>query len=456
MTAGRHPGEVVPFSPHAHDTFRFLDRSMDDRGVVRLRYGLDGGPEFEERFDLPLPDSREAVDEARIERLLSLLHWVAGVSYYKTAAPPRVAFSGGPPPPATATLLEVLYSEGLGEFAATAGLRHIPRPAFAPGPAPDLHPDDTPPRRVLVPVGGGKDSAVAIEVVRRSGLEFALFSVGAAPAIERTVAVADRPWLRARRHIDPLVRDGLLHSALNGHVPVTAIVSCVALLVAALHGYDTVSLANERSASAGNRWFDGVEINHQFSKSARAEALFADALREVAPGLRLFSILRPASELSIARAFARLTRYHRAFTSCNRVFRIDEARRSESWCGDCDKCRFVFLILAPFLDPGAMRDIFGSDMLNDDTQRDGFARLTGTGGHKPFECVGEVEESVAAARMLASDPRWRDHRVVAHLAEHVLPRFGADVADPAEIMELSSEHAVPADLLPALHEILGT
>jgi hypothetical protein len=444
------------FRPGDYETFRFLNRSIGSDGVVRLRYRLDGGPEFEERFELPPPAASVKAEPAVIDGLVSLLHWVAGVSYYKTAAPPAVAFDGAPPGPATARLLEALYSEGLGEFAVTAGLPHVPRPVFrADDRAVVSAAGADPPRRVLVPVGGGKDSAVAIEIVRRSGVEAGLFSVGAADAIERTVSVAALPWLRVARDIDSLVGEHRLDGSLNGHVPVTAIVCCAALLVAALHGYQAVALANERSASAGNLEFDGVEINHQYSKSARAERLLQGALAEVTPNLRIFSVLRPASELAIARAFARLPQYHPSFTSCNRTFRLGQARRAETWCCECDKCRFVFLILAPFLPPEEMQAIFGADMLGDGRQYAGFARLMGTGGHKPFECVGEVEESVAAVRLLAADERWRDRRVIDRLARDVLPRFGPDAGDPAAVLALSDDHWIPPNLIAAVDALLG-
>ena len=39
---------------------------------------------------------------AMVEGLLALLHWVAGVSYFKAAAPPAVAFDGPAPGPAGA------------------------------------------------------------------------------------------------------------------------------------------------------------------------------------------------------------------------------------------------------------------------------------------------------------------------------------------------------------------
>jgi hypothetical protein len=349
-----------------------------------------------------------------------------------------------------------LYSEGLGELAYVNELAGLPRPSFPAGPAPERRgePGERM-ERVLVPVGGGKDSAVALEIVRRSGCELALFSIGDAPAIARTVAVAGLPHLLARRRLDPGLRGLNEAGAINGHVPITAIVSCAALLTAAVNGFDAVAMANERSASSGNVMWDGVEVNHQFSKGLRAERLLAAAVSELAGAPQVFSVLRPASELAIARAFARMEPYHGAFTSCNAIFRIDPALRASSWCCDCPKCRFVFLALAPFSDPGHLREVFGCDLLEDESQFAGFALLTATGGHKPFECVGEEQESLAAIRLLAKDERWSGHGVVRRLVAEVLPRHPPTAGDPEEVLALSDDHEVPAALMADVGAVLG-
>jgi len=452
------------FDPTAFQSFRFLGRELDAHGRVSLRYALDEEVSFLERFEVPVQAPLSEDDRRRVDGLLSLLHWVAGVSYYKTALPPALACETGAPPPSTAALLQALYSEGLGELAYVNRLAALPRPRFPAGPAPAWpaagegqgEGGQAPaPRRVLVPVGGGKDSAVALEIVRRSGAELALFSVGDAPPIARTVAAAGLPRLLVRRRLDPGLAELNRAGALNGHVPITAIVSCAALLTAALHGFDAVAMANERSASSGNLSWDGVEVNHQFSKGLRAERLLRAAVAELAPGLQLFSVLRPASELAIARAFARMERYHAAFTSCNAIFRSDPELRAASWCCDCPKCRFVFLALAPFSSPAHLREVFGRELLDDERQFDGFALLTATGGHKPFECVGEEQESLAAIRMLADDPRWSGQRVVRRLVAEVLPLFAPGAGDPAEALALSDDHAVPAALLPDVRAVLG-
>jgi UDP-N-acetyl-alpha-D-muramoyl-L-alanyl-L-glutamate epimerase len=417
---------------------------------VRLGYALDE-IEFEETFVLPVP----IADSPAVEGLLDLLHWVAGISYYKAAIPEHLVCETGAPSLATARLLSALYSEGLGEFAVVNGLERLPRPQFPRGIEAVRAPVRATLERILVPVGGGKDSVVAIEIARASGLETALFSVGDATPIHETASVGGLPRHIATRTIDPLLLELNDQGALNGHVPITAIVSCVALLTAATQGYDAVALANERSASAGNFVFDGIEVNHQFSKSRRAELLLADAVAEIEGAPQIFSILRPASELAIAQAFAKLEQYHSAFTSCNRVFGLDPERRLGSWCCDCDKCRFVFLVLAPFRTPEQLTEIFGKDLLDDPAQYDGFALLTASGGEKPFECVGEVEECMAAIYLIARHFQWRERVNVRRLVDEVLSTRPLTEGEVSAHFQLSEDHDVPEALIGSVREVLG-
>jgi len=174
-------------------------------------------------------------------------------------------------------------------------------------------------------------------------------------------------------------------------------------------------MAVERSASEETVVIDGVPVNHQYSKSLEFELLIRDLIsRHIDPGLSYGSALRPYSELAIARAFAGMSGYHATFCSCNTVFRLGDGA-GDGWCGHCPKCRFVGLMLAPFLEPEAVTAIVGSDLFADPEQVPGFAALMSRDG-KPFECVGERLESAAALRMLSGLPRWRDTPVVRALA----------------------------------------
>jgi hypothetical protein len=464
------PQSAVAFRPADFVAFRFVAAQIDEATAsVALRYALDGPDPVSFTETVRFEGVAWPTDPLRREalrRLARILHLLAGVSYFKTAVPPTIAFDEqgeGAPGPLSAplrALLRDVYTLGLGEFAYRNGIDVRER-----GLLPDADDGAVPPAvalpstgRTLVPIGGGKDSVVALEMVQRAGRDAVCFSVGRADPIVRCVAVTGLPHAVATRTLSPNIGALNAGGALNGHVPVTAIVSTIALMAAVLHGADAVAMANERSASEGNLVWDGLDVNHQWSKGAAFEAAFRAVLEaEVATGLDYRSVLRPASELAIARAFSRLTRFHPHFTSCNAVFRIDPARRRSNWCGDCPKCRFVFLVLAPYLDPPALTSIFGVDMLADADQYDGFSDLAGLRDHKPFECVGEEAESLVAMRLVAARDVWADHAVVRRLvAEHLagVPDDPAAMALPFRL-DPAALDALPADLRATAQAVLG-
>lgn len=442
------------FDPASFSALRFVSADLARDGTIVLRYALDEAIRFEELVKVPVPEHVASERWEAARALTGLLHLVAGVSYFKTAAPPAVSLEVPAPGPGVAALLDGLYSHGLGEFAYTNGLDGLPDVHFPVG-------NEVARARLeastaaLVPVGGGKDSVVALEALRAGGENPTLFSVGDPVPIRETARVSRLARLIATRRISPNLGELNRSGALNGHVPVTAIVSCIAAISAVLNGHGRVVMANERSASEGNVAWRGAQVNHQWSKGLQAERLMQGALAEVVPGLECFSLLRGASELAIARAFARLPTYHGVFTSCNSVFRLDEERRGAGWCGRCPKCRFVYLALAPFMDRGSLASIFGRDLLHEPDQYEGFAALAGVDALKPFECVGEEEEAVAAFRMLAERPEWADAPIVERFERDVLSSLAPDVGDPARVLAHSDDHEVPRDLLAMAHAALG-
>ena len=223
-------------------------------------------------------------------------------------------------------------------------------------------------------------------------------------AIEDAAAVTGLPVTRVARQLDPLVRRSAELGFLNGHVPVTAIITAAALVAAVLERRDAVVLSNEWSASVPTLVADGLAVNHQWSKSEEFERAFGDlVLAALGPGISVFSYLRPRSELWVAQQFAELTRYHRAFRSCNRAFHQDPAQRLDHWCGRCDKCCFIDLVLAPFMDRAELEAVFaGDEPLQNPANEERFRALLGLGaGAKPFECVGDIDECRAATLLAA-------------------------------------------------------
>ena len=173
------------------------------------------------------------------------------------------------------------------------------------------------PGRPLIPFGGGIDSIVTVASLAADHPDAALCVVEPPnqrfAAIEDAAAVTGLPVTRIVRTIDPLVRRSSELGFLNGHVPVTAIVSAAALVAAVLDRRDAVVLSNEWSASVPTLVTDGHAVNHQWSKSDDFEQAFGDlVLSALGPSISVFSYLRPRSELWVG---ATVRRPHRSTTA---------------------------------------------------------------------------------------------------------------------------------------------
>ena len=444
-----------PIQPRLTQVFRFVRSSYAD-GVAELVYAFDQGEELIERVRFPAAPAVSAERKHAFEAALKLLHLVAGVSYYKAGVPPKIELADGPLDDATADLLDALYLHGLAEFAYRNGLDlrgriAFPRSGVAAGKAATaLHL----PQRTLVPIGGGKDSLVAVEAIKHIGGQATAVWVGNSPLIAACAERTGLPTLNIQRELAPGLFELNRLGAWNGHIPVTAVNSAILAVAAILYGYDSIAFANERSASAATLEYEGQQVNHQWSKGYAFETLLGDWLHShVAADLNYFSLLRPYSELAITRAFAKLTPYFDAFSSCNRNFKILGPKPADRWCGHCPKCHFVFLALAPFLPKPRLLAIFGRNLLDDDTQASGFDALLEYRDHKPFECVGEGAEARAAMYALSQRPEWQEDALVARFRSEILPQL--DVAQLAlePWLTPSGEHRVPVRLQAALAAI---
>jgi hypothetical protein len=303
--------------------------------------------------------------------------------------------------------------------------------------------------RALLPIGGGKDSLVSVQLLEAAGVDFTPFAVNPKGPILTSVDRIGHPPIYVTRKLDPeMIRLSKEPGYLTGHVPSTAINSMIAALTALLYSHDRIVLSNERSASEGNAMHDGREVNHQYSKSLAFEERLAGVLAQATgDALGYFSLLRPFSEARIAELFARDERFDKVFSSCNRNFRYD-GHDGPLWCGECPKCHFVFLILAPFMDKQRLLGIFGQNLLAKPENEPSFRELTGLAGQKPWECVGEILEAAACLMALTRRPEWADDRVVSILKPDLVAQYGSSTLETAleELMADSPEHHIPRDL----------
>ena len=223
-----------------------------------------------------------------------------------------------------------------------------------------------------------------------------IWSLGHRPQLAPLTQRIGLPGAWVERKLDPTIRDHNSSGALNGHIPISAIFGAVGMVIAALRNSRDIVVSNESSASDPNFIYKGIPINHQYSKSLEFEKDFQNYIsHRVGDSIRYYSLLRPFSELQIASMFAdHFDKYHDVFSSCNRAF--IQTSDSMSWCGQCPKCAFTFLVLTPFISRDKLELIWGKNLLLDPHLETTYQQLLGIVGDKPLECVGEVKESRAA------------------------------------------------------------
>ena len=398
----------------AHPRFVMYAPSVE-RGEEQLRiqqhFEIPGLAVFRPELSMPWPKEKRwreralAISDAVLLELAWHIGLVELISYWKAVCSPEIHLKRAPLQPATEAWLHQLIHHGLGEFFYRQNIQlakletelyqlTYAEPSSTLAKTPELAETDFAERheeesRVLIPVGGGKDSVVTLERLRHLENNTSLaMGLNSSPAVKRCMALAGIPETRQvhlTRSIDPALLELNKRQFLNGHTPFSALLAVISHLVALCYGCAYVALSNEDSANESS--VRGTDVNHQWSKSLGFERDFQQYQAAYLPGeVCYFSLLRPFSELAIAREFARYPAYHEAFLSCNL------GQSQDAWCGRCGKCLFVAAMLLPFLGRKQVEQILHHKILDDETLLPEWEGLTGQRYLKPWECVGTSAE----------------------------------------------------------------
>lgn len=434
------------------NSFRFVDCGYDEKaGEISMRYAFDELYFFCEKIKFHhAPQVLSAAQKSALDKVMFFLHLACGISYYKAFVPEKLIIETGKLNREQATFFDEFYKKGLGEFSWRnhLNLNGIISFPYEEEGSYEQASDVNLPDKTAVPIGGGKDSNVVLETLKAHGEKVVCIAQGRPRPIRESIAVSGCEEIEFTRTIAPeLIILNSEPGVYNGHVPITGVYAFCLAFAAVLFGYDKVAMGNERSANVGNLIRDdNFEVNHQWSKSFAFEKSFHEFARcYMLKNFNYFSFLRPLSELDIASRFAKLKAYHMVFTSCNKAFRIDKEKRLERWCADCDKCRFVFLALAPFMNKEELVRAVGKNILSDEHQLGGFEELVGLSNHKPFECVGELEECVVAFYLLAQKNEWKDEITVKTLYPRILAKYGLETLQKwhKQVFTPSAENLLP-------------
>lgn len=352
---------------------------------ITYHFTAEGLSDFAPQWTFPCKE--EYTDEL-LPSLAFNLGMVELISYWKLTCSPTVKIKCASLSQKQLLWWKKLYFNGLGEFFYINGINpefesfmsiYSEGTEYAAGSGKKVSGD------ALVPVGGGKDSSVTIELLRSYPHKKTAYIINSRGATEETVKAAELDAYRVHRTLDKNMLELNKQGFLNGHTPFSALVAFSSLISARICGCGYVVLSNESSANEST--VSGSYVNHQYSKSFEFESDFNEYENEfIKSGVKYFSLLRPISEYQIAMLFSRFRKYHDIFRSCNR------GSKQDIWCGACPKCLFVFLIMSPFLPHEKLCKIFGCDMTDSPEMLEDFKKLTGLLPEKPFECVGSRDE----------------------------------------------------------------
>lgn len=393
-----------------------------------------------------------------VDRLAFNLGLVELISYWKCACPPLVQIKAGYIDEEQIKWWKSQYYLGLGEFFYTnkieTGIDEFMRiEVMAEDSKTHTERVEFEKSGCLIPVGGGKDSNVTLELLsdrKEDNLCYMINNKLTSRLCAQAAGYSEDEILVAKRSLDKRLLELNQSGYLNGHTPFSAIVAFSSVLTAYLYDKKYVVLSNE--ASANESTVAGTEVNHQYSKSFKFEQDFIDyELKYINSGVHYFSLLRPFSEFQIAKFFAKQDKYHMIFRSCNVGSKKDE------WCCDCSKCLFVYIILSPFIELERLAEMFGEDMLNKESLIPIFDKLIGAVPEKPFECVGTCDE-INTAISIVIEKMQREEKQLPKLYDYYkkskIYTSYRDQSNNPYMNFYSNENAIPSEFVDRIKTLM--
>lgn len=378
-----------------YEFFRFqrYDYTFENGSLLaKFYFSLDDKYFFTPSFEIPSKRFYlwDRLSNNELELLVFNIGMIELISYWKLACPKKVYISPYNLSEKQILWWKKLYFNGLGEFFYLNGIKEnvddfmeIVCESDKSCEKINISLTET----TLVPVGGGKDSVVTIELLKNKMpiIPFIINPRGATRDCVATAGFSEEQTAVIKRTLDSTMLRMNNEGFLNGHTPFSALLAFYAILIGIASNSKYIALSNESSANEPT--VPNSEINHQYSKSVEFENDFRSYVNDyISSDIQYFSFLRPINEVQIARFFARNKDYYNVFKSCN------VGSKTDSWCGKCPKCLFTWIIMSPFIPENKLIGIFGKDLLKDNELLPVLRQLKGDVEVKPFECVGTVEE----------------------------------------------------------------
>jgi len=421
---------------------------------VAFNFVVPGLTEFRPTWSFPKSGTRN-LDEASkktFERTIFNLGMVEVVSYLKATCSPTLVVKCGSLNIEQIEWFKKLYINGLGEFFYRNNIVEAMNiETFL-----DIQVESDDDEKIdftqelngnLVPVGGGKDSSLSLEVLH--SMDNVAYIVNPRGASTASAILGNVKGIYApKRTIDSRLFELNKQGFLNGHTPFSAILAFSSYAAAILLGRKHIVLSNEASANEAN--VSGTNINHQYSKSIEFENDFREYVSKFIceNGPNYFSLLRPLTEWQIVKAFTKTDKYLDTFKSCN------VGSKQDIWCENCPKCLYVYIMLNAFLYEEEMNEIFKTDMLNNESLIDIFNGLVYPDYDKPFECVGTKDEINLSLNMIVAKYNKEKKPLPALLKNFEPNLYNLELVMAEEAFKWNAENNLPDEFEKVLREYI--
>jgi len=311
---------------------------------------------------------------------------------------------------------------------------------------------------VLMSSSVGKDSLVAMKLLERMEVPFSSYNMrfvlwgedSERSQLDRLLDVCDP----IRRHVVEGSDIGLRelidqkYSKIIKTIcsPATPNAVFLALPVMLQHGYRYLVVGNEMSADTPNFFSKELDqqVNHQWGKSLDAEKLIEGYIsKNLISSFSFFSILKPFSEYTIFSLLRNDQQYFYLTHSCNLL---------STWCRRCPKCVYVWLQSLAYLDESVVSQVFEENLFEVTDVEDILLELIGLNGNKPFECVGDIEESQLA--FVVCMEKGYDGPVLQQFRKALLPQINVPNLRERYSLLLNPAHNIPQRFLFRLQGII--
>ncbi len=421
--------------------------------IIKYDFEIENLTKFNPRVEILKKEFKfKNINSNLVKNMVFNLGMVEAISYFKATCSPQFVIKCGKVDAFQEKWFKKLFYLGLGEFRYVNNINVSEDELLefiSEGETLEIEENTDKLEGIIIPVGGGKDSNVTLDLLKEYKDKTLAFRIGknqVSTDCAKAAGFSENEIIEVKRVIDKNLIELNSKGFLNGHTPFSAMVAFLTYLCSYLLGKEYVALSNEASANESN--VDGENINHQYSKTIEFENDFREYSQKYLKGkVEYFSMLRPVSELQIAMMFSRLKEYHSIFKSCN----VGSKSEPWRWCCDCPKCLFVYTILSPFLYKEELVNIFGEDLYEKESLLKTFIELCGFGETKPFECVGTYSE-IRFAISETINKLEKENKVLPYLLKYYKENY--ELSNEDLLKYYNEEHNVPKEFERILKEKL--